>query len=265
MNLRRKIAKQYVYVLALLLAVSMVGCHSSKNSQKTGTAVENVSGRDDKTSKASKHDATPTAVANALVQEARTWIGTPYKWGGHDHTGADCSGFLMEVYKAAVDVDIPRTTKDQRDQCLYVDKDNISIGDIIFFTSNNSGGKIAHVGMYVGDGRMIHASSSRGVVEDNLNLNYYVTHFQSIGRVPELAKANPVPKPQPAPEPKFEPVPEPKPAPMPQPQPKPQPKPQPQAKQAVTDSVKIDAASIVKNAFGKSQTQNTNDVESATN
>jgi hypothetical protein len=148
---------------------------------------------------------------------------------------------------------------------LYVDKDNISIGDIIFFTSNNSGGKIAHVGMYVGDGRMIHASSSRGVVEDNLNLNYYVTHFQSIGRVPELAKANPVPKPQPAPEPKFEPVPEPQPAPMPQPQPKPQPKPQPQAKQAVTDSVKIDAASIVKNAFGKSQTQNTNDVESATN
>jgi hypothetical protein len=48
--------------------------------------------------------------------------------------------------------------------------------------------------MYVGDGRMIHASSSRGVVEDNLDLKYYIDHFRSVGRVPELATANPVPQ-----------------------------------------------------------------------
>lgn len=264
MILRRKIAKHYALMLALFLTVSMAGCHSSKNSQKTNNEKENIGNVSH--SKASEHDATPKPIANALINEARSWLGTPYKWGGHDHSGADCSGFLMEVYKAAVDVDIPRTTKDQRALCLYVDKDNISIGDIIFFTSKNSGGKIAHVGMYVGNGRMIHASSSRGVVEDNLDLNYYVTHFQSIGRVPQLAKANPVPKPVQLPQPEK--IPEPTPAPLPAPTPTPTPKPTEQPKSQtmsqVADSVKVDAASIVKNAFGKSKSQNSTDVESST-
>ncbi len=181
--------------LAVMMAASLASCHSSKSNEKSkqSSAIEAV----DKGGKKKKADGTPQKVADALVSEARTWIGTPYKWGGHDKSGADCSGFLMEVFKAAVDVKIPRTTKDQREQCIEVDRDNISVGDIIFFTSNKSEGKIAHVGMYVGDGRMIHASSSRGVVEDDLSMKYYINHFKSIGRVPELAKANPVPKEKP--------------------------------------------------------------------
>lgn len=180
-------------MLTMFLAVSVASCGSSKKNTKTAqqNPIEKVV-TDQKTHK--KLDKTPTAVADALVSEARTWIGTPYKYGGHSRDGADCSGFLMEVFKNAIDVTIPRTTREQRDDCLYVDRDNISVGDILFFSSNNSTGKIAHVGMYVGDGRMIHASSSRGVVEDNLDVNYYVQHFQSIGRVPDLAKANPVPQ-----------------------------------------------------------------------
>jgi lipoprotein Spr len=218
----------------------MASCGSSKKNVKTAqlSPIENV----DKRNHSSKnHNETPTAVANALVLEARSWIGTPYKYGGHSREGADCSGFLMEVFKSAVDVNIPRTTKDQRSHCLEVDRDHISVGDIIFFSSNNSSGKIAHVGMYVGDGRMIHASSSRGVVEDNLDLKYYVEHFRSIGRVPELAAANPVPqKSKPAPTPASTPVKQtPKTTVAPQ-------------KTAITDTVSADTiGSIVKNAFKK--------------
>jgi hypothetical protein len=182
-----------VMCLAAGMAVGMVGCGSSKKNTKTAQTDVKEQVRDTKTSKKHRSD-TPAAVADALVSEARTWLGVPYKYGGHSHDGADCSGFLMEVYKNAVDVSIPRTTKDQRDYCLEVDRDNISVGDIIFFSSKSSSGKIAHVGMYVGDGRMIHASSSRGVVEDNLDLKYYIDHFRSVGRVPELATANPVPQ-----------------------------------------------------------------------
>jgi lipoprotein Spr len=181
-----------VFVLAAGMAVGMAGCGSSKKSVKTAQSDRTEQVKDYHTSKKHKSD-TPAAVADALVSEARTWLGVPYRYGGHTREGADCSGFLMEVFKNALNVDLPRTTKDQRDHCLDVDRDNISVGDIIFFSSNSSSGKIAHVGMYVGDGRMIHASSSRGVVEDNLDLKYYVDHFRSIGRVPELAAAKPVP------------------------------------------------------------------------
>lgn len=248
--------KSLACIVVFVLAVGMASCGSSKKNVKTAQSspIENV----DKRNHSSKnHNETPTAVANALVREARSWIGTPYKYGGHSREGADCSGFLMEVFKSAVDVNIPRTTKDQRNHCLEVDRDHISVGDIIFFSSNNSSGKIAHVGMYVGDGRMIHASSSRGVVEDNLDLKYYVDHFRSIGRVPELAAANPVPqKPKPAPAPIPEPVTTPAPTPAPTPAstsvkqtPKTTITPQ---KTATTDTVSADTiGSIVKNAFKK--------------
>ncbi len=193
MKKRLHINQFIVAIIAAGMAVGMAGCGSSKKSVKTAQSDRTEQVKDYHTSKKHKSD-TPAAVADALVSEARTWLGVPYRYGGHTHEGADCSGFLMEVFKNALDVDLPRTTKDQRDHCLDVDRDNISVGDIIFFSSNSSSGKIAHVGMYVGDGRMIHASSSRGVVEDNLDLKYYVDHFRSIGRVPELAAAKPVPK-----------------------------------------------------------------------
>ena len=128
-------------------------------------------------------------VASALVREARSWIGVPYVYGGKTKEGADCSGFLMQVYKNGAGIDIPRSTADQWAFCAPVDRDKTAVGDILFFTSKNSGDKVAHVGMYVGDGRMIHASSSRGVVEDDLSAKYYTTHFLSTGRPPMLAQA----------------------------------------------------------------------------
>jgi lipoprotein Spr len=261
MNRPVNIVNLCAVVLTVMLSVGMASCHSSKNNEKTkqSSAIENV----DKNGKGKqKLDGTPKKVADALVSEARTWIGTPYKWGGHDKDGADCSGFLMEVFKSAVNVDIPRTTKDQRSTCIEVDRDNISVGDIIFFSSNNSGGKIAHVGMYVGDGRMIHASSSRGVVEDNLNLNYYVNHFNSIGRVPELAKANPVPKPVVAAEQTVAEVAPVRPTKMAETKPIALPKPTPKldsvaeaVAQVKTDTLDIEnkVASVVKNAFAPSK------------
>jgi hypothetical protein len=226
--------------LAVLMAASLASCHSSKSNEKSkqSSAIEAV----DKGGKKKRADGTPQKVADALVSEARTWIGTPYKWGGHDKSGADCSGFLMEVFKAAVDVKIPRTTKDQREQCIEVDRDNISVGDIIFFTSNKSKGKIAHVGMYVGDGRMIHASSSRGV--------------KSIGRVPELAKANPVPKEKPKVIAQTKPIELGKPTKVEQSKPAQVADTVPAAKVVLkTDSldVKTNVEAVVKNAFGNAQ------------
>lgn len=134
----------------------------------------------------------PANVADALVAEAREWLGVPYVYGGKSRDGADCSGFLMTIYQDAAGINLPRTTTDQWMHCAPVDRDKAAVGDIMFFSSKRSGGKIAHVGMYVGNGRMIHASSSRGVVEDDLSLKYYTDHYLGTGRVPAIADATPV-------------------------------------------------------------------------
>lgn len=122
-------------------------------------------------------------IGASLVKEAREWLGTPYLYGGETRSGADCSGFLMTVFKNVCGLSLPRNSAAQREYCVEIDKSRLSPGDLVFFTSSAGKGKVSHVGMYVGDGRIIHASTSRGVVESALQEKYYVTHYHSSGRV----------------------------------------------------------------------------------
>ena len=170
--------------LLAIAALLLAGCGSSrravkyKKSERQGDRTEKI-------------DRKPVSKSGqALVREARKWRGVPYKYGGHSRSGADCSGFLMEVFKEAVGIRLPRSSRDQKEYCRPVRRDEMIVGDLVFFTSKNSKGKIAHVGMYIGDNRMIHASSSRGVVEDDLSLRYYVEHFNGVGRVPGLDRSH---------------------------------------------------------------------------
>lgn len=175
---------RFLYPILALTALLLTGCGSSRRAVSTG----DKPGTTVTDSKAGK--AADNKVAQALVREARSWRGVPYVYGGHSRKGADCSGFLMEVYKAAAGIKLPRSSRDQKDFCKPISRDKMAVGDILFFTSKNSRGKIAHVGMYVGNNRMIHASSSRGVVEDDLSLRYYVEHFSGVGRVPGIDHAH---------------------------------------------------------------------------
>ena len=121
--------------------------------------------------------------AKAVLAEAQEWIGTPYRYGGKDKTGADCSGFVMEVFRSATGIVLPRNSADQCDFCKKINKEDLREGDLVFFSSNASKGKIAHVGIYIGGGAMIHASSSRGVVKSDVGSNYYTKHYLASGRI----------------------------------------------------------------------------------
>lgn len=127
-------------------------------------------------------------VARRLVAEAREWLGTPYKYGGETKSGADCSGFVMKVYHKVTGLKLPRNSAAQCDYCNKIKKEELETGDLVFFSSNASKGRVAHVGMYVGDGIMIHASSSRGVIETDINSDYFVRHYVASGRVPSEGK-----------------------------------------------------------------------------
>lgn len=187
-----KIGRHIIYALiALAGAVMITGCGSSRKSG-AGKQQSTVTG------KRKPGPAAPHELAEALVAEARTWIGVPYVWGGTTRKGADCSGFLVTLYRDAAGIVLPRTTRQQRDSTVPLKRKDVAVGDILFFSSKKSGGKVAHVGMYVGEGRMIHSSSSRGVVEDDLSLKYYTEHYLGAGRVPMLAQAIPVKNTKPA-------------------------------------------------------------------
>lgn len=126
----------------------------------------------------------------ALVAEARKWIGTPYRYGGHSRSGTDCSGFVMEVYRAAAGIELPRSSREQRKFAAPVDFNRLEVGDLVFFSTKGSGGEVSHVGIFIGDNNMIHASTSRGVIVSGLGEKYYQNTYHSSGRVSKFKKSN---------------------------------------------------------------------------
>ncbi|MGE0445598.1 MAG: C40 family peptidase [Vicinamibacterales bacterium] len=116
-----------------------------------------------------------------LVVTALKLRGTPYRWGGSDPSGFDCSGFVQWVFNA-VGVRLPRETKDQFRAGDEIDLDEVSPGDLVFFNTENKGA--SHVGMVIGDGQFVHAPSSRGVVRvESYGSSYWRPRFVGARRV----------------------------------------------------------------------------------
>lgn len=118
-----------------------------------------------------------------LMIEASTWIGTPYKYGGEDRYGIDCSGLTRTIYRQVYKTELHRNSYEQyKKDVKKVSKNNLVSGDLVFFSTGKKR-KVSHVGIYLKDGKFIHASSSRGVVVSDLNQNFYKNNFISGGKV----------------------------------------------------------------------------------
>ena len=147
--------------------------------------------------------------SHALLTEAKRWIGTPYRYGGEDRNGVDCSGLVLNVYRSALQLKLPRNSAAQADFCKPLSKAMLMPGDLIFFDTAGGGGKkISHVGIYVGDGMMIHSSSSKGVIVSDINADYFKRTFAGAGYVEKYRDmiASNTPKPSPAQQPSKTPV-----------------------------------------------------------
>ncbi|HLQ98520.1 MAG TPA: NlpC/P60 family protein [Candidatus Dormibacteraeota bacterium] len=105
---------------------------------------------------------------NDVIEAARSFIGTPYVWGGESESGFDCSGFIQYVFQTQ-DITIPRTVSDIWNFAQPVDSP--SVGDLVFFETYQPGP--SHLGIYVGDGKFIHAGASRGVEVSELKNSYW--------------------------------------------------------------------------------------------
>ncbi len=118
---------------------------------------------------------------DVVLQVAQEFVGVPYRWGGVDPNGWDCSGFVQEVYRLGGH-QVPRMADAQYAACAKVEAEMMLPGDLVFFNTDGSG--VSHVGIFTGEGRFLHASSSRGVVEDSLQEGYFSTRLVGAGRIP---------------------------------------------------------------------------------
>jgi cell wall-associated NlpC family hydrolase len=118
-----------------------------------------------------------TKKVNAIIQTARSYTGTPYKWGGTSRAGIDCSGLILRSFESA-SIQVPRTSDAQSKMGRKVSLNDLEEGDLIFFAMGKKRRKITHVGMVTDvrgrtDIRFIHASTKLGVMETNLKSDYY--------------------------------------------------------------------------------------------
>lgn len=116
-----------------------------------------------------------------LVSIAKKYLGIPYVWGGSSPKGFDCSGFTQYCYKQ-IGINIPRTSSEQSKSGQSVSRNNLHPGDLVFFSTNGTG-KVSHVGMYIGDGNMIHAPKPGDKVKiASINSSYYTSKFVNARR-----------------------------------------------------------------------------------
>ena len=131
--------------------------------------------------KSANYIAPSSSKADAIIATAKEYIGVPYVWGGSSPSGFDCSGLVQYVFRQH-GISLNRTAKQQYQHGSYVSRSSLQPGDLVFFQNTYTTG-ISHVGIYIGSGEFIHASSSRGVMISSLSNSYWTSHYYGARRV----------------------------------------------------------------------------------
>lgn len=112
-----------------------------------------------------------------LAQVYNQWAGTRYRMGGSTHQGIDCSAFMQETFATAFGMQLPRSTREQRYLGHQIQKHQLRQGDLVFFRKNS------HVGVYIGDNKFMHASTSQGVTISSLDEDYWARTYTQSRRI----------------------------------------------------------------------------------
>lgn len=115
-----------------------------------------------------------------LYQFVYDWLGTPYRLGGNSKKGIDCSKFSLALYENVFNTSIGYNSRNQYAETTPVRKSDLQPGDLVFFKIRSR--NITHVGVYLGDDKFAHASSSKGVMISNLNEAYWKRYYYNGGR-----------------------------------------------------------------------------------
>ena len=117
-----------------------------------------------------------------LVKAAQKYRGVPYRYGGMDRRGLDCSGLVFLSFRDSLNVEVPRRSEDLWHWTERLEQDQIQPGDLVFFEQN---GRIFHVGIYIGEGWFLHSASSgpkTGVMYSRLDERFWSRSYAGAGR-----------------------------------------------------------------------------------
>ncbi|MBB6235833.1 lipoprotein Spr/probable lipoprotein NlpC [Pedobacter sp. AK013] len=149
--------KNIFFLIAIIFFLS--SCGTRKYTVKNDT----------KASKAA--DAMANLRNKSLYRFITDWTGVKYRFGGLDKSGIDCSGFAFLLEKEIYGVTLPRISREQANVVKRKNIDNLKEGDLVFFSFG--GNDVDHVGVYLNNGFFVHASTTRGVIVDDLTLPAY--------------------------------------------------------------------------------------------
>ena len=126
-----------------------------------------------------------SASVNEVISFTTKQLGKAYVWGAQGPNSFDCSGLTYYVYKNSAGITLPRTSSEQSKYGTTVSKSNLQPGDLVFFdTSGSNNGVVSHVGIYAGNGQMIHSSSSQGkVVQVSIETSYWNNAYVTAKRI----------------------------------------------------------------------------------
>lgn len=161
----------FLFLLTIILAI-LTGCSSVQRDITTPLAVAKTPTAVDLQNS--------SAVKSTLLQHYREWHGTPYRMGGLDKRGIDCSGFAYITFRSELGYTLPRTTDLQAKTGRQVVRKNLRIGDLIFFKTSFYSN---HVGIYLGDSEFLHASTSKGVIISSLKEQYWKDCYWTARRI----------------------------------------------------------------------------------
>lgn len=164
--------------VTFIVAFVAGACTSAPPARSVGAEREHVKRTETLSGSAEPEDAR----GDKIVRVAASLIGTPYRFGGDDPKGFDCSGLVFYSFDQ-LGLEVPRTAADQRHAARPVTLDALEPGDLVFFRDSRR--KVNHVGIYAGEGRFIHSPRAGQVVSyAYLDDPYYRVHFVSAGRIP---------------------------------------------------------------------------------
>ncbi len=164
------------------LFVTAVGFSSSSYaslSTKAATPAQLIKARAATQSEIEKFSSSkkPNDASQKVLSVYRNWAGTRYRLGGTTKAGIDCSAFVKTTMSSAFNLHLPRSTAEQKSVGRSISKSDLRPGDLVFFRKNH------HVGVYIGGGKFVHASSSRGVTTSSLSESYWARNYTQSRRV----------------------------------------------------------------------------------
>lgn len=122
-----------------------------------------------------------TASKLELYYQMYEWLGTRYRFGGETKKGVDCSGFTGIMYEKVYKRVLPRDSRSMFKMTNPIARTEMKEGDLLFFRIRR--GQVSHVGIYIGENKFVHASTSQGVIISDLREDYYRRYFYKAGRL----------------------------------------------------------------------------------